>query len=186
MIIDEKGLLRAMKAEYKVLGYHVAAMGDAGKIKHIIITGKRWGVMMEKKSVPRKVLGLLAEHIGEIPTVNEGYKVRRGDIQTEIHENAMMTYRAFHKEDVQIGTVRRTGLTLNGYNLWQRGKDLRVAQVDPELESIALWKQDTAKLIGENVLMTEDLESRVYITVEKQDGHSSQLEHLSQFQWVAI
>ena len=173
-----------MKAAYKSLGYHVAAIGDAISVTHIIITGNRWGVMMEKKSVPRKVLGLLAEHIGDIPEVDEGYKVRKGDIQTEIHENAVQTFKGCHDMGEEMCAVKRTGLTLNGYQLWQSVKDLRVMEVDPKLEDIAFINLDEARLVGEQMLMAEDLESRAYITVEKRDRPSERLAHLSKHQWV--
>lgn len=184
MIIDEKGLLRAMKSEYKRLGYHVAVMRDAVLKTHIIITGNRWGVMMEKKNVPRKVLGLLAEHIGDIPGDDEAYKVQKGDVQTEIHESAVQTFRGFHGVEAPVSTVKRTGLTMLGYQLWQSAKDLFVMKVAPDLEEIAFVDFNEAKLVDKKMLMAEDSESRAYIAIEDPDEPSARLEYLSQFQWV--
>lgn len=184
MIIDESGLIRAMKAEYKRLGYRVATMGDAIDVKHIIITGIGWGVMMEKVSAPRKVLGLLAEHIGDIPGVDEGYKVRKGEVQMEIHQDAIQTFRGFHGVTDKITTAKRTGLVLNGYQLWQDAKDQHVMMVDPELEDIAFLARNEAKLVDKKMLLLADSESTAYIAVEKQDSPSERLDYLSNFRWV--
>lgn len=62
MVVDEKGLISAMKDAYKTTGYKVAVDASEGSIDYII-DGLSWAVVIEKGSLPAKVFGLIAEHI---------------------------------------------------------------------------------------------------------------------------
>lgn len=45
----------------------------------------------------------------------------------------------------------------------------------------------TVRIVGDETLMIDDLESRAYVTVEKIDANEkSMFDHLSQIQWVAM
>ena len=61
-MLNEKGLAAAMKAAYRGNGYTVAITD--GKI---MLKGSAWGVYYDLKKLPRKCLGLVAEHIGGLP-----------------------------------------------------------------------------------------------------------------------
>lgn len=61
-MLNEKGLAEAMKAAYRGGGYTVAE--SQGKI---MINTEYVAVRYETKQLPRKCLGLIAEHIGELP-----------------------------------------------------------------------------------------------------------------------
>ena len=64
MVIKEQGLLRAMKEAYKGTGYEIACKETANGPEIYLKTGL-WWAMCEMKNLPRKVLGLLAEHMGD-------------------------------------------------------------------------------------------------------------------------
>lgn len=61
MVVNEKGLLKAMKSAAKV-GYKVVAQGDS-----FSVFSWSWYVHISKEKLPRSVLALLVEHIGFIP-----------------------------------------------------------------------------------------------------------------------
>lgn len=189
MIVEEKGLMKLMKAARQNFGYHVAVTRTATGVKSIIIatdTG-RWAVVMEHKSAPRKVLGLLAEHMGIIPDPGEGYLVRKKEVQSEMSEIVTGMLSDMNDEDKPLLFIKRTALNYGGYQLWQRREDLRIFKVDPELENILLLPTNEAQIIGNHVLKAEDLESRAYIATEQtEDVSNAWLNHLSQIQWVAM
>lgn len=186
MIVDEKGLIKAMKEAYTHgSGYSVAAEVDRGAIENIIIGTGWWTVVIEKKSLPRKVLGLIAEHVGDIPGPEEAYRVMKGEPQTEIYGVATQLLRTVHEGDPPIKLVKRTALTMDGYQLWQRKEDLRMFLIAPELEDILLTQKGTVRIVGDGVLMLDDMESRAYVAAQPQEPEKAeQLAHLSKVAWV--
>lgn len=186
MVVNETGLMRAMKEAYKSAGYCVAAE-NTGDMENIILCTNTWAAIIEKKNMPRKALGLIAEHVGEIPQPGQAYQVRKGDPQTEIYDVVNQTIRAIHAGDKPLRIVKRTQLTMGCYQLWQRKDDLRIFQVNPALEEILMLSRGTVRIVGDDTLMLDDLESRAYIAVEKvADQEKAAFEHLSQMQWVVM
>lgn len=186
MIVNEKGLIRAMKEAYKSTGYKVAADDTGGQID-IILAGALWTVVVEKSTIPRKVLGLIAEHIGEIPEPGTAYHVKRGETQTEIFNIVTQAVRDFHSGELERRIIWRTNLTLGGYPLWQAATDHKVVKVHPEQEDIMYWSGETVRMIGDDLLFLDDMTSRAYITTGAvRDDERSMLEHLSKIQWPAI
>ena len=67
MVINEKALVKAMKAAYKGDGYVVGCQGNS-----LFLETRMWKVVAELENFPRKALGLIAEHMGQIPTDGAG------------------------------------------------------------------------------------------------------------------
>lgn len=186
MVVNEKGLLRAMKDAYKRTGYTVAAENKAA-IENIIIATHKWAVTVEKKNLPRKVLGLIAEHLGDIPAAGEAYEVKAKAPQIEIYDVAAQTIRNLHPEDQPLKIVKRTQLSMGAHQLWQRKEDLRMFKLHPDMESIVMTTRGNVRIIGDETLMVDDLESRAYIRVEKlQPAEEPLFDHLSKIAWVAM
>lgn len=186
MVINEKGLMKVMKDAHKSSGYCVAAENNAD-MENIILCTNRWVAVVEKKNLPRKVLGLIAEHVGDIPGPGEAFQVKKKEPQTEIYDVATQTIRMIHAGNKPLRIVKRTQLTSGGYQLWQRKEDLRIFKVDPALEEVVNLARGTVRIVGDDTLMIDDLESRAYITVEKIDqNEKAMFDHLSEIQWVAM
>lgn len=184
MIIAESGLLRAMKDAHKASGYHVAAEIDEAGIENIIITTASWAVIAEKKAMPRKVLGLIVEHIGEIPKPGEAFQIKKKEPQTEIFEVVQKSIRSIHAEGDVLRTMKRTDLTLGGFRLWQRKEDLRIFKLGSGLEDIMLVGYGTVHVIRDEKFMVRDMESRVYLSIDSAEGHEQErLNHLAKIQW---
>ena len=64
MIVNEKALVKAMEKAAGEGGYRVRFNEDEGTI---VICTKDWLVNMNTSAVPRKVLGVFAEHFGYVP-----------------------------------------------------------------------------------------------------------------------
>lgn len=187
MIINEKGLIKIMKEAHKSYGYSVAATDDAIGVESIIIITEKCAVICDKKKMHRKVLGLIVEHMGELPQSGEAYQVRKNEPQTEIFDSATQHLKEIHSENKPLKLVKRTDLTLGGYRLWQRKEDLQMFKLDPVLEDVLDLAHGIQRVVGDDVLMMEDKESRAYVYFEKQDKTGSAwLDHLSKMQWVAM
>ena len=91
MVINEKGLCAAMKAAFKKqsTGYKVAArITDDGE-EQIILSAPGCTVIIARENVPRKVMGLIVEHLGDIPQPDNAYQVQANNTQAEIYDLAV-------------------------------------------------------------------------------------------------
>lgn len=77
MIIDESGLVRAIKAAYKSDGYRVLNHGE-----QVTIYTDGWYIRCCWDKLPRKVLATIVEHMGIIPDGNNALSIEKdGDPQ---------------------------------------------------------------------------------------------------------
>ena len=65
-MIDERGLVAAIKDTWRHEGYAVAGYGS-GDERALCLNGASWLAVMPQRTTSRKVLGLLAEHLGGYP-----------------------------------------------------------------------------------------------------------------------
>lgn len=89
-MINESALVRAMKREYKCLGYDITNATD-----RLYIRGGIWFAEIPWASVPGKVLGLIAEHMRGMPEPGETIHLQNGE-----EPQAVM-------EDVAAGDLQR-------------------------------------------------------------------------------
>ena len=75
-MIDERGLLSAMKSTWRSEGYTVAGYREDGE-RVLCIHGASWLAAIPYSAISRKVLALLVEHLGEIPD-GAAWTVRKG------------------------------------------------------------------------------------------------------------
>ena len=189
MIIEDKALMKLMKEAKKSFGYHVAVSRSTGSTKNIIIMAdnKHWAVVMEQKNAPRKVLGMIVEHMGTLPDPGQCYFVRKKDAQLEMSEIVTDMLSDITDTDKPLLLIAGTPLYYGGYQLWQRKEDLRIFKVDPELADLLILPTNEAKIIGNSMIKAEDLESGGYIAVNNdKDSRNVWLEHLSQIEWIKI
>lgn len=164
MIVNESGLLSAMKDSYKLGGYHVA-VGEVFDKKCYLITsgGYSWAAVICHSKMPRKILGLLAEHIGRLPEEGEAFLCKqKTEAQSEMLD---VTINPILQKLVAAGetynAIKRTRLTWDGDNVWQ-DVELNVALIRPDLEKIINFK-DTSPRLVEHCLYVDGQLSYVYI-----------------------
>lgn len=184
MVIREKGLLKAMKEAYKQDGYKVASLGTEHG-SWLLIQGSGWAVEIEAGNVPRKVLGLIVEHLGKLPETDEAFQCRKDAPQTVIYDTAAhltedMDGRA---EQGKPAKAKETALTWNGFYLWQRTGDLEIIMIDPEDQEILDVRDRDVYTLG-NALYVAGCASRAYIFQRgPSTGADKHMEHLAQMQW---
>lgn len=183
MVVNESGLCTAMKTAHKKAGYKVAGLEHDGEDK-ILIAAPGWLVLILREKVPRKVLGLIVEHVGDIPRAGEAYQVRKQDVQTEIHGVTTKILEKMHDPTMERREVKPTGLHWGRYILCQRLDDLKIVKVDPDTGSI-MSAAPKIEMLGEEILTVSGMASDVYIDITiTLHEEAARMDHLSRMQWV--
>lgn len=186
MIVNEKGLLRAMKEAWKHGGgYNVAVELDLANVVNMVIGTGWWTVIIAWDELPRKVLGMVAEHLGTLPKAGEAFRVMDGEPQTEIFGVASKGLRVVHEGDPPVQLIRRTELTVGGYPLWQRVDDGKVFRLSPDGEDLLLLGKGTPKIV-DRAMMMDDMVSRAYVAMEPEPEDQKTLgllAHLGKVKW---
>ena len=188
MIVKEKGLLRLMKEAYKSSGYTVMVTRIVAE-DYLYMSHWGWKVGIRMDTVPRKVLGLLVEHLGKLPVNGDSFKVAKDDVQTELFAVADGPFKDLlqcidHWESHK--KMRRTSLEWAGCPVWQSPRDLSIVLMDPALGEIAEFGDASldVRLEGTQLMIRG---SRSFAAVGKgfvNDGDKPLLEHLTNVQWV--
>lgn len=182
-MLNEKGLAAEMKAAYRGGGYTVAE--SQGKI--MIKTGYI-AVRYETKQFPRKCLGLIAEHIGELPE-KICYKVsKESGAQTKLLDDELAFWDRIEARLSQSGLhrIKPSPLELSGFWLWQDQESLRVVAVDPEHSRVIdrkffLDAHTTGELM--DGLLWSDTSGEAVVMPRSRSEHNAMLERLDGFPW---
>lgn len=133
-MIDERGLVAAIKDTWRHEGY------GSGDERVLCLNGASWLAVMPRRTTSRKVLGLLAEHLGDIPDAT-AWTVQKG----RGAQSQMMDMVLGHMDNLRRRiaesdgeTILRTNMTWKGYEVWQRPATLKVTAYDPELVRIGV------------------------------------------------
>ena len=109
-MINERALVKLMKEAWKASGYSVAEF-DSGTVRRYIITGRGWLVACDAPLLPRKALGMIAEHVGAMLR-DEALRVRKDEEPQLVMPDAIIG--AFCDFYGQRGVgMHRTRLTLD-------------------------------------------------------------------------
>lgn len=116
MVVSEKALISAMKAEYKGDGYKVAKRGH-GDEAVLEIQAAMWSVEITWPNIPSKVLALIVEHLKTLPASGEAFQARKGETAAIIYE--MMEDMPEIDDSAKLPLAHRTPLTYQGMEAWQ-------------------------------------------------------------------
>lgn len=121
-MIQERTLTAAMKQAYAGGGYEVIGFTERGMDKFYIATETKWAVLVPRKLMGRKVLALLAEHLGEIPDGTAWTVSKARDAQMTAAE-LLLESREKLKQMCSGGEeIEQTMLTYGGRHIWQTDK----------------------------------------------------------------
>ena len=183
MVINEKGLCTAMKDAFKKrsTGYKVAFRYNTGAEKEIILVAPEWTAILNWENAPRKAMGLIVEHLGDLPQIDRAWHVQDEQTQTEIFDLAIPEA----SNPIPGVDVRRTQLNWQGYQIWQRTDNLEVFVVQPRLEDLLDNYNMTVKLTEDGQLFAAGVASRLYIKpLGVMQDKMPALNHLAKMQWV--
>ena len=167
MIINEKALLRLMKACQKSGGYWVAM--TEGSPAWIYIHGTNWYVGVQRDKLPRKALALLVEHMGEMPYPGVACKILKDVVQDEFYELVTEPIFSMNADGRNNWTnpkmhLRPTPLTWRETKVWQRG-DGKILLMNPDLMDLAIHFYTYPTAAGSAIFFDGGIE-QVYIVPE--------------------
>lgn len=185
MVVNEKALLRAMKASFKGKGYHVAVIGNLSA-EWMLLQSGGWLVLLEAGNIPRKVLGYVAETTGALPLPGQAYRVSKD--MTEMEQIDVLREALRTVEDrftsAPSWKVKPTGLTMSGNELWQNCGTREMILMDPGLTDM-IGDSRVAVTMAGDYLRAEGEISRIYLgRIRAAEGSAPFLEHLSKALWV--
>jgi hypothetical protein len=130
-MFNESALSKAMKEAYKSGGYNLSIKRvEDSEIKAVInIVAGFWGIRAVVPGAPRSLIGLIAQHVGDIP-YDMSLHVSKGiGVQVKMQEEMdglLETVFGFHPEV----DAERLPLTYDDWRLYQRedGKILKYAE----------------------------------------------------------
>lgn len=134
-MIDERGLLAAVRSAWRGGGYEVVGNGQ-----ELVLRGQGWLAVLPRGIAPRKVLALLVEHLGEIPegTAWKVYKKQGAQAQmVDMALEAVDTIRRELESEPNPREAHRTAMTWKNWEVWQT-EDLKVATFDPDLVAMGV------------------------------------------------
>lgn len=188
MVIKEKGLLRLMKEAYKRGGYNVV-IAPVGATECLFVRySTSWMVGINLLNVPRKVLGLLVEHMGRLPLSGEAFEVSKASVQKEIFDVADDPFRDLlqcmdHWEHHKI--LKQTKLEWNGDQVWQSPKDLSIVLVDPDRAELAAFCGGRdVRLEGIDLMIKGNQSFAAIRKAHVSESDKALLEHLTDVKWV--
>lgn len=182
MVISESGLCAAMKSAYgkKSSGYKVALRCLPDREPELVISTPEWIVLLDRENAPRKVLALIVEHLGELPTVGKGFHVKAEEAQAEIFKMAIPVL----PELVEEATARRTQIAFMNHTIYQRQDNHVAYMIHPRLESLLDNKIFPLSVAENGMLFLAGVASRIYIRpYEPMHAEMAALKHLAKYQW---
>lgn len=146
-MINERALLSALKEEWKGAGYTVGRTGE-----ELLLKGIGWTLRCTMEVLPRKVLALLVEHLGEIPGGGDCWNVsKKSGSQTAILQVADTEFQ--EAMGAQGNKAAPTRLTFGGWRVWQEEESLRVLLMNEDLTSIVVLPKDSeARATGRGIV----------------------------------
>lgn len=155
-----------MKEAYKSAGYEIACKW-VGDMKQIHIETSSWHVMCIMKNLPRKVLSLIVEHLGEIPEAGQILQVKKKEAQTKIFQEERDAFAGVTPDDcINPPAAIKTRITYKGQNVWHTATGAQAYWVDPDLEDIMVFSA-RVYCLGEKTLTVTGTVSDVSIVPTK-------------------
>lgn len=151
MLINEAGLVRAIKRAYKAGGYTVNVQGGI-----MSIYTQSWYIQARRDMVPRKALAAIVEHAGMIPGENEPINIMKDlDPQLVIPETAaeeMSAWRVGERGD----DVDMVPVIMQGFQIFQTAEGAGACWGVP-LYHLGMIERDAAEHQGAIVVANDRL-----------------------------
>lgn len=187
MVINEKALLAQMKQAYQNGGYRVLVSDS-----RMVFSNGYWLASIDKDNVPSKLLGMLAEHIREVPGEGQAYRVyktKEGTIaQSAILEDAlkpllnMQEQRDEAWEAPNPPMMLQTPLTYNGTQLWQSLPGNDIYMIDPRYSVMISQKAEDVWKVGNGLYVQGEI-SELWVLRVVEGAESDRIKHLEAIAW---
>ena len=114
MLINEAGLVRAIKRAYKNGGYVVMNHGDA-----VSIYTETWYIQAHRALLPRKALATIVEHMGMIPEADTPTSIMKDGEPQLVMKDVAMDDMAHWRSGERGEEVTMVPVIMQGYQVYQ-------------------------------------------------------------------
>ena len=139
MIIEEKGLVKAIKAAYRHSGYTVLNQGG-----EVTIYTEGWFVRCLWTKLPRKALAIIVEHMGMIPDDGEAMAIEKDDQPQAVMAGIVSDDVTGWMGEEVASMASYVPVTFRGYQLFQEVNGRQAYGVDPT--ALAIVERATAEM----------------------------------------
>lgn len=139
VIIEEKGLEKAIKAAYRHSGYTVLNQGG-----EVTIYTEGWFVRCLWTKLPRKALAIIVEHMGMIPDDGEAMAIEKDDQPQAVMAGIVSDDVAGWMGGEAASMASYVPVTFRGYQLFQEVNGRQAYGVDPT--ALAIVERATAEM----------------------------------------
>lgn len=184
MILIEKYLIKAMKADWKEDGYTVAGIMVQDE-PWLAVVGTGYLAAAEFVNAPRKVLALIVEHAGFVPAVGYAWQIQKGcEAQVTDFDYAREQIEETINDEADEGMMVRTRLRMDNRRLWQNTKDGKIWVMNPAKTNIADAPASCIEPAGAWLRFRGrgSVAAVCRETVDEADGKL--LEHLEKVRWI--
>lgn len=166
MIIEEKGLVKAIKDAYRHGGYTVLNHdGD------VAIYTEGWFVQCQWNKLPRKALATIVEHMGMIPDAGEAVAIDKADQPQAIMAGIVSDDVDRWMGGEAVSMASYVPVSFRGYQLFQEVGGRQAYGVDPTalaiVERVAAERGTAAVSGGRDLVWTHDGETVILSTTRK-------------------
>ena len=165
-MLNEKALARAMVNQWKGAGYIVGRF-DADGEDTVVIFCPSWQLACKTQNLPRRCLGLIVEHCGELSKGTAMRCMKDGEqmVLTDMVKGARRDLGQL-REDAE-GCMMRTGITIGGLRVWQDADTWTLRLMDQLYTDI--WDlsdgESDAEMVHGGILFTDEL-TTLYVRKE--------------------
>lgn len=187
MVINEKALVRQMKEAYKTGGYTVAVLDG-----RMMLTNGHWLANIDEGNVPSGLLGMLAEHIRDVPKEGDAFNVIKTKdgpfVQTRILEDAvkslqhMRTQRDAEWDEPNPPMMVHTPLTYKGMQLWQGFPGKEIYMIDPRYSAMIDTMAEDVWKVGNGLYIKGEI-SELWVLRVTEGEAVEKLHHLEAIAW---
>lgn len=178
-MLNEKALARAMLEAWKSGGYVVGRFQKENK-DTVVMIAPAWQLACRLQALPRKCLGLIAEHCGQIPEesavrcMKDGEQVAILDMVKGVCDDLLQL-----RIDAE-GCMMRTGVTVGGWRAWQDADTWTIRLMDPGYTAICQLEDGDAdaEMVKGGILFT-DPETTLFVRKEDAEDYRHILQCLS-------
>lgn len=185
MPINEKALLRQMKASFKGAGYRVGLVMRGG-VQWLVLDGERWGETLPYARAGKELKAQIVSHTGEMP--GQPVKAQAEGVQLEVDGELQRVVSHVFAETSAMAPVKRTCLYLGDREIWQDGSG-RCSLFESGLTGLLIPTEEELLeriMDGRRMLLT-DGEARAFVlTVEAKENQQELLDYLGRRDWANV
>lgn len=164
MIINEKGIVHAIKDAYRANGYNVLNMDG-----QVVVYTEDWYIRCDWKRLPRKALATIVEHMGMVPDSTDAVTIRYKEEPQVVMPEIVESDLAGWSEGEATGQATMVPIMFQGMQFYQKPGGGQCYAVDPlglAIVERGIATFNTAIIVENNRMSWSHENERVILSVQ--------------------